>query len=96
MNYLQQKQKAKGLIVLVDIKHSHLYNWKLYFFLTFPFFGSKIQHFSTFGSNQNDHVLNQTRNSECGMAHNTLVDLVFVRPVNIPILSLLPAAMHDA
>ena len=55
MNYLQQKQKAKGLIVLVDIKHSHLYNWKLYFFLTFPFFGSKIQHFSTFGSNQDDH-----------------------------------------
>ena len=55
MNYLQQKQKAKGLIVLVDIKHSHLYNWKLYFFSTFPFFGSKIQHFSTFGSNQDDH-----------------------------------------
>ena len=55
MNHLQQKQKAKGLIVLVDIKHSHLYNWKLYFFLTFPFFGSKIQHFSTFGSNQDDH-----------------------------------------
>ena len=46
--------------------------------------------------NQNDHVLDQTRNSECGMAHNTLVELVFVRPVNIPILSLLPAAMHDA
>jgi len=53
MNYLQQKQKAKGLFVFADIKHSHLYNWKLYFFLTF--FGSKIQHFSTFGSKQDDH-----------------------------------------
>ena len=59
-------------------------------------FGSKIQHFSTFGSNQNGHVLDQTRNSESGMAHNTLVDLVFMKPINIPILSLLPAAMHDA
>ena len=68
-----------------------------FIFLTFPFFGSKFQHFSTFGSNQNDHVLNQTRNSESGMAHNTLVDLVFMKPINIPILSLLPAAcmMHD-
>ena len=95
MNYLQQKQKAKGLIVLVDTKHSHFYNWKLYF-LNISIFGSKIQHFSTFGSNRNDHVLNQTRNSESGMSHNTLVDLVFMKPINIPILSLLPAAMHDA
>ena len=31
------------------------YSALLYFFLTFPFFGSKIQHFSTFGSNQEDH-----------------------------------------
>ena len=30
------------------------------------------------------------------MAHDTLVDLVFVEPVNIPILSLLPAPMHNA
>ena len=30
------------------------------------------------------------------MAHDTLVDLVFVGPVNIPILSLLPAPMHNA
>ena len=96
MNYLQQKQKAKGLIVLVDIKHSHFYNWKLYFFLTFPFFGSKIQHFSTFGSNQNDHVLNQIRNSKSGITHNTSVDLVFMKPIKILILSLLPATMHDA
>ena len=47
----------------MDIKHSHFYNGKRYFFLTFPFFGSKIQHFSTFGSNQDDHgisVLNQS------------------------------------
>ena len=95
MNHLQQRQKAKGLIVLVDIKHSHSYNWKPYF-LNISIFGSNFQHFSTFVSNQNDHVLNQTRNSECGMAHDTLVDLVFVGPVNIPILSLLPAPMHNA
>ena len=59
-------------------------------------FQISISTFSTFGSNRNDHVLNQTRNSESGMAHNTLVDLVFMKPINIPILSLLPAAMHDA
>ena len=57
MNYLQQKKKAKWPIVLVDIEHSHFYNWKLYFFLKFPFFGSNIHHFSTFGSNQDDHDL---------------------------------------
>ena len=45
MNYLQQKKKAKWTIVLVDIKHSHFYNWKRYFFLKFPFFGSKIKIF---------------------------------------------------
>ena len=52
MNYLQQKQKAKGTyqtfsplqLEALDSEHFH--------------FGSKIQHFSTFGSNQNDHVLN--------------------------------------
>ena len=35
-------------------------------------------------------LLSQARKSECGMAHNTLVDLIFVRTVNIPNLSLLP------
>ena len=59
-------------------------------------FGSKIQHFSIFGSNQNAHVLNQIRNSESGITHNTSVDLVFMKPINIPILSLLPAPMHNA
>ena len=35
-------------------------------------------------------LLSQARKSQCGMAHNTLVDLIFVRTVNIPNLSLLP------
>ena len=35
-------------------------------------------------------LLSQARKSECGMAHNTLVDLKFVRTVSIPNLSLLP------
>ena len=35
-------------------------------------------------------LLSQARKSECGMAHNTLVDLIFVRTVSIPNLSLLP------
>ena len=35
-------------------------------------------------------LLSQCRKSECGMAHNTLVDLIFVRALNIPNLSLLP------
>ena len=35
-------------------------------------------------------LLSQARKSECGMAHNTLVVLMFVRTVNIPNLSLLP------
>ena len=35
-------------------------------------------------------LLSQARKSECGMAHNTLVDLIFVRTVDIPNLSLLP------
>ena len=82
MNYLQNKQKAKWPIVLVDIKHSHFYNGKLYFFLTFPFFGSKIQHFSTFGLNQDDQsnwYLNQENkdakhdNTRLGTAHPQLV-----------------------
>ena len=38
MNHWQQKQKSKGLIVLVDIKHSHSYNWKPYF-LNISIFG---------------------------------------------------------
>ena len=59
---LQNKRIAKWSNVLVDIKLSHFYNGKLYFFLTFPFFGSKIHYFSTFGLNQDDHV-------ECTSTH---------------------------
>ena len=46
-------------------------------------------------------LLSQARKSECGMAHNSLVDLIFVRTVNIPNFSLLPCLevawcmMHD-
>ena len=56
MNYLQKKMKVKCSNVLMDVKHFNFYNGKLLFFLTFQFFGSKMQHFSTFGSNQDDHV----------------------------------------
>ena len=35
-------------------QHSYLCNRKLYFFITFHFFGPKVQHYSTFGSNQDD------------------------------------------
>ena len=35
-------------------------------------------------------LLSQARKSECGMAHNTSLDLIFVRTVNIPNFSLLP------
>ena len=38
MNYLQNKQKVQWPDILVDIKLSHFYNGKLYFFLTFQFF----------------------------------------------------------
>ena len=35
-------------------------------------------------------LFSQARKSECGKAHNTLVDLIFVRSVDIPNFSLLP------
>ena len=68
-----------------------------FIFWTFPFFGSKFQHFSTFGSNRNDHVLNQTRNSESGMLMHdhgvwftTLAGLIFIKTVSMPKFSLPP------
>ena len=35
-------------------------------------------------------LLSQARKSECGMANNTLVDLIFVRIVSILNLNLIP------
>ena len=92
-NHLQRRQKAKELIVHVGIKHSHIYNWKLYF-LNISVFWFKI---STFGSNRNDHILNQTRNSESGMLMHdhgvwftTLDGLIFIKTVSMPKFSLPP------
>ena len=36
----------------------------------------------------------QARKSDCGMAHNILVDLIFVRTVNIPNFSSLSGLVH--
>ena len=57
MNYKQNKGKAKCPNIHVDIKNSRFNNEKHYYFLVFKFFGSKFQHFSTFGLNQDDHDL---------------------------------------
>ena len=93
---LTAKTESQGTNCPCRYQTFSLLQLKALFSEHFHFLVQNFNIFSTFGSNQNDHVLNQTRNSESGMAHNTLVDLVFMKPINIPILSLLPAAMHDA